>query len=85
MIYILRYTSRAPPDTFFIPIIFSGNRSSNSITASTTILEKNSFWLAINFELNAVAAHFSNKFLISLNNKNDSQHKFGSMWESSAH
>lgn len=36
------------------------------MTASTTILEKNSFWPAISLEFRAVAAHFSNSSLCSL-------------------
>lgn len=59
-------TSRAPPCTFFTPIIFKGSRSSSIITASTTILEKKSFCPAISFEFIAVAAHFSNNLLCSL-------------------
>ncbi len=63
---LLPLTSRAPPCTFFTPIIFRGSRSSSIITASTTILEKKSFCPAISLEFRAVAAHFSNKLLCSL-------------------
>lgn len=61
-----KLTSRAPPCTFFIPIILSCNKSSNIMTASTTILEKNSLLCEISFELRAVAAHFSRRLLCSL-------------------
>lgn len=59
-------TSRAPPWTFLMPIIFRDSSSSRDMTASTTILAKKSFWLAISLEFKAVAAHFSSSCLCSL-------------------
>lgn len=59
-------TSRAPPWTFLMPIIFRDISSSRETTASTTILEKNSFCPAISLEFSAVAAHFSSSCLCSL-------------------
>lgn len=52
--------------TFFTPIMFKGSNSSRSMTASTTIFAKKSFWWATSFELNVVAAHFSKSSLCSL-------------------
>ena len=65
-LFVCVLTSSDPPCTFLIPIMLSGSSSSNIETASTTIGEKKSFCLAINFELRAVAAHFSNSLRCSL-------------------
>lgn len=47
--------------TFLIPIMLRGKSSSSCKTESTTILLKKSFCWWINFELRAVAAHFSRR------------------------
>ena len=59
-------TSNDPPWTFLIPIMFRGRRVSRESTASTTILEKNSFCWAIIFEFKAVPAHLIRRFRCSL-------------------
>jgi hypothetical protein len=59
-------TSRAPPCTFFIPIMLSGSRASNDMTASTTIREKKDFCRATSFELSAVDAHLRRSSFCSL-------------------
>lgn len=59
-------TSSDPPCTFLIPIMLSGSMSSNRLTASTTMVEKNSFCRAMSFELREVAAHLISKARISL-------------------
>lgn len=48
-----------PPDSFLIPIMLMSRSSSKSCTASTTIAEKNSLWLAMSLEFMAVPAHLS--------------------------
>jgi len=53
-------TSRAPPWTFFMPIMLRGSNSSSIITASTTMQAKKSLECATSFELSAVEAHFFN-------------------------
>ena len=51
--------------TFFIPIIFKRSSSPSEVTASTTILAKNSFSPPINFDESVVAAHFSSRDFFS--------------------